>query len=51
MMGAGSVLYPALTLHDLLLANGVVVTLGILASILPAWRASRLDPVRALNTT
>ncbi len=51
MMGAGSVLYPALTLHDLLLANGVVVALGVLASILPAWRASRLDPVRALNTT
>ncbi len=51
MMGAGSVLYPTLTPHDLLLANGVVVALGILASILPAWHASRLDPVRALNTT
>ena len=49
MMGAGSVLYPALTLHDLLLANAVVIVLGILTSILPAWRAARLDPIRALN--
>lgn len=51
MMGAGSVLYPKLTLHDMLLANTVVVVLGVLTSILPAWRASKLDPVRALNTT
>ena len=29
---------------------GVVVVLGLLARILPAWRAARLDPVRALNT-
>jgi len=50
MMGAGSVLYPTLTLRDLLLANGVVIGLGILTGILPAWRAARLDPVRALNT-
>jgi len=50
MMGAGSVLYPSLTLHDLLLANGVVILLGVLTSILPAWRAAGLDPIRALNT-
>jgi len=51
MMGASSMLYPALTLHDLLLANSVVIILGILTSILPAWRAAKLDPVRALNST
>ena len=50
MMGVGSVIYPSLTLYDVLLANVVVVLLGILTSILPAWRASQLDPVRALNT-
>ena len=50
MMGAGSVIYPSLTLYDVVLANVVVLLLGILTSILPAWRASRLDPVRALNT-
>ncbi len=49
MMGAGSVIYPNLTASDVLLANTVVILLGILTSILPAWRASQLDPVRALN--
>ncbi len=51
MMGASSVLYPSLTLYDMVLANTVVIILGILTSILPAWRAAKLDPVRALNTT
>ena len=51
MMGASSMLYPTLTLHDMLLANSVVIILGILTSILPAWRAAHLDPVRALNST
>ena len=51
MMGAGSVLYPSLTLYDLTLANVVVAVLGVITSALPAWRASQLDPIRALNTT
>jgi len=51
MMGAGSMLYPKLTLYDMVLANSVVIILGSLTSILPAWRAARLNPVRALNTT
>jgi len=51
MMGASSMLYPTLTLHDMLLANSVVIILGILTSILPAWRASQLDPIRAINAT
>jgi ABC-type lipoprotein release transport system permease subunit len=51
MMGAGSVLYPKLILSDVMLANVVVILLGILTSILPAWRAAQLDPVRALNKT
>lgn len=49
MMGTSSVLYPALKLNDMLLANVVVIVLGLLASILPAWRAARYDPVEAMG--
>jgi len=48
MMGAGSMLYPALTLHDLVMANSVVIVLGLLTSLLPAWRASQYKPVEAI---
>jgi len=51
MMGASSVLYPTLLLDDMILANVVVVILGTLTSILPAWRAARLNPVQAINST
>ena len=49
MMGSSSILYPALKLNDMLLANTVVIFLGVLTSILPAWRAARFDPVEALG--
>ena len=51
MMGAGSTLYPALYISDIVLANVVVIILGLLTSVLPAWRASRYDPVVALAKT
>ena len=49
MMGAGSMLYPALKLRDLATANVVVIVLGLLTSLLPAWRASRYSPVEAIT--
>ncbi len=49
MMGTSSVLYPALKLNDVLLANFIVIVLGLLASILPALHAARFDPVEALG--
>jgi ABC-type lipoprotein release transport system permease subunit len=49
MMGSGSVLYPALKLNDVLLANIVVIVLGLLTSLLPAWQAASYDPVEALG--
>jgi len=49
MMGMSTVLYPVLHRADMFMSTGVVVILGLLASLAPAWRASRLDPVRALN--
>jgi ABC-type lipoprotein release transport system permease subunit len=49
MMGASSVLYPLLLWTDLLLANAVVIVLGIITSLLPAWRAAQYRPVEALG--
>ncbi len=49
MMGASSRLVPDLRLQDIVLANGVVLLLGFLASIVPAWRASRFEPVEAIT--
>ncbi|RKX35851.1 MAG: ABC transporter permease [Verrucomicrobia bacterium] len=51
MMGSGSILYPALKLPDMVMANIVVIVLGFLTGLLPAWRASRFDPVEAINKT
>ena len=51
MFGASSVLYPALKIKDLLLANIVVMVLGVMTSLLPAWRASRYQPVEAISKT
>jgi ABC-type lipoprotein release transport system permease subunit len=49
MMGAAGVLRPELTADDVLLANTVVLVLGVLASLSPAWRASRYDPIEAIT--
>jgi ABC-type lipoprotein release transport system permease subunit len=49
MMGASSMLYPALQTPDLVLANAVVIVLGIITSLLPAWRAAQYQPVEALG--
>lgn len=51
MMGTSSVLYPALKLKDVLTANMVVIVLGLLTSLLPAWQAARYDPIEALGKT
>jgi ABC-type lipoprotein release transport system permease subunit len=49
MWGASSMLYPKLYASDMLLASGVVLGLGFLASLSPAWRASRYEPVEAIT--
>ena len=49
MMGASSMLYPELRLQDVVLANVVVLILGFLASLSPAWRASRYQPIEAIT--
>ena len=51
MFGASAVLYPALKVGDMVLANAVVLVLGVLTSLLPAWRASQQRPVQAIART
>ena len=48
MMAMGATLYPALDYRDMVMSTVVVIGLGLLASLLPAWRAAQLDPIRAL---
>ena len=50
-MGAGATLVPSLRLQDVVTANVLVLVLGFVASLSPAWRASRLEPVEAISKT
>ncbi|MGB5179121.1 MAG: FtsX-like permease family protein [Gammaproteobacteria bacterium] len=47
--GMSSTLLPAVKLSDVLLANAIVLLLGVAASLFPAWRASRKVPVEAIT--
>jgi ABC-type lipoprotein release transport system permease subunit len=49
MFGASSVLYPKLYMDDVILSNVGVLILGFRASLSPAWRASRYEPVEAIT--
>jgi len=49
MMNMSPMLYPALRLEDMLMSTAVVIGLGLVASLLPAWKASQLDPIKALS--
>ena len=49
MWGMSSVLVPELLLGDVILANVVVLILGFLASLSPAWRAAQYEPIEAIT--
>jgi ABC-type lipoprotein release transport system permease subunit len=49
MVGMSPVIHPAFAPGDLAAANGLVVVLGLLASLYPAWRASRHVPIEAIT--
>ncbi len=51
MAGMGTTLYPTLAMEDMLMSTAVVLVLGLLASLFPAWRASRYNPTEALAKT
>ena len=44
-----SIMYFKIEARDLVEANGLVVVLGLLASIYPAWKAARYVPVEAIT--
>ncbi|MDH3351142.1 MAG: FtsX-like permease family protein [Gammaproteobacteria bacterium] len=49
MWGMSNMLYPELLLSDVILANVVVLVLGFLASLSPAWRAAHYEPIEAIT--
>lgn len=49
MIGYAPVLYPSVRISDVVTANLLVVVLGILASLYPAWHAARTVPIEAIN--
>jgi putative ABC transport system permease protein len=46
---SGLVLYPEISLPDILFATIVVIVVAGMASFQPAWKASRMDPIEALR--
>jgi len=45
----GLVLYPVIELKDVVMASAMVIVVAVLASLQPAWKASRMDPIDALR--
>ena len=45
----GLVLAPTISVTDILVVNIVVILVAVLASVQPAWKASRMDPIQALR--
>lgn len=48
-MQQGLVLSPAISAKDVVTIAGMVVIMALLASLQPAWKASRMDPITALG--
>ena len=45
----GMLLSPSIGAADIAIIAGTVVLMALLASLQPAWKASRMDPVKALG--
>jgi len=51
MAGLSSMIYLTLTFSDFMISNILVISLGLIASFYPAWRAARYVPVEAITRT
>lgn len=49
--GIARVIYPAVYMYDVIMANLVVLVLGLLVSVYPAVKAARFTPIEALAQT
>ncbi len=49
IVGMRSVIVPRLYVEDMLLVAALSVLLGIVASLYPAWRAVRINPLEAMR--
>jgi ABC-type lipoprotein release transport system permease subunit len=49
LVGVSPVIYPMVSNTDIVASNAIVIVLGILASLYPAWRAARRVPVEAIT--
>ena len=49
MWGISRVVYPVLSLKDIVMANGVVILLGLLVGLYPALHAARFTPVETMR--
>jgi putative ABC transport system permease protein len=45
----GLLLAPTIALNDVVTVSGIVITIAVLASLQPAWKAARMDPITALR--
>lgn len=50
-LGMSRIIRPAPMLHDIVGANAVVIVLGVLVCLYPAFKAGRITPVKALAHT
>ncbi|HEX20673.1 MAG TPA: FtsX-like permease family protein, partial [Acidiferrobacteraceae bacterium] len=51
LVGLSNVIPLTSQLNDVVVANALVIGLGLLASFYPAWRAARYVPVEAITRT
>ena len=45
----GLVLSPTISLSDMLVISAIVIAVSVLASLQPAYKASRMEPIKALR--
>lgn len=49
MWGISRIIYPVLSLSDIVMANGVVILLGLLVGLYPALHAARFTPIETMR--